>query len=75
MISKEQCRAARGFLNWSQAVLAARAGIDRSTVKDFESGRHIPNRVSMTAIIGAFEMAGIEFTNGDRPGLRMRRPS
>ena len=56
-------------------MLAARAGIDRSTVKDFESGRHIPNRTSMTAIIGAFEMAGVEFTNGDQPGVRMRRSS
>jgi transcriptional regulator with XRE-family HTH domain len=75
MISKEQCRAARGFLNWSQTVLATRAGIDRSTVKDFESGRHIPNRSNMAAIIGAFEMAGVEFTNGDQPGVRMRRSS
>ena len=75
MITKEQCRAARGFLNWSQTVLAGRAGVDRSTVKDFESGRHTPNRTSMSAIIGAMEQAGVEFTNGEQPGVRLRRVS
>ncbi len=72
MISKEQCRAARGFLNWNQSVLAERAGVDRSTIKDFEAGRHTPNRTNMAAIIGAFEIAGLEFTNGDQPGLRLK---
>lgn len=73
MITKEQCRAARGFLNWSQTVLAEQAGVDRSTIKDFEGGRHTPNRTNMAAIIGAMEKAGVEFTNGDQLGVRMKR--
>src|SRR3546814_14046420 len=36
----EQCRAARGLLNWTQAELATFAGISRSTVRDFEGDRH-----------------------------------
>lgn len=74
MITKEQCRAARGFLNWSQTQLAERAGVDRSTIKDFEGGRHTPNRTNMAAIIGAFDSAGVEFTNGKQPGVRSRLP-
>src|SRR3546814_18872054 len=33
----EQCRAARGLLNWKQAELATLAGISRSTVRDFRA--------------------------------------
>jgi transcriptional regulator with XRE-family HTH domain len=73
MITKEQCRAARGFLNWSQSILADRAGVDRSTVKDFESGRHTPNRTNMAAIVAALEMAGLEFTNGKQPGVKQKQ--
>src|SRR3546814_4394076 len=36
----EQCRAARGLLNWTQAEPATFAGISRSTVRDFEGERH-----------------------------------
>jgi DNA-binding transcriptional regulator YiaG len=38
MMSPEQCRAARGWLGWSQSELAGKAGVGLSTVKAFERG-------------------------------------
>ncbi len=42
MISPEQSRAARGWLDWSQEELAKRANVSLSTVRDFEKGRRVP---------------------------------
>jgi transcriptional regulator with XRE-family HTH domain len=70
-----QCRAARGLLNWRQADLALRAGLSRSTVRDFEGSRHDPHDVSKRQIVAALEAAGVEFLcDGDgRIGVRMLR--
>ncbi len=66
----EQCRAARGWLDWSQDDLAKRAKVGLSTVKDFERRRRTPIANNLDAMRRALEAAGIEFTNGDVPGLR-----
>jgi len=50
-----QCRAARGLLNWSQAELAERAGVSRSTVKDFETGRHALHHSTERLLMAAIE--------------------
>jgi len=62
MLSPEQCRAARGWLGWSQADLSGRAKVAQSTVKDFETGKRTPMRNNLEAIRTAFEAAGIGFT-------------
>lgn len=62
MISSEQSRAARGWLNWSQSELARRANVSMSTVCDFEKDRRIPSRKSMLAIRTAFEDAGVRLS-------------
>lgn len=54
-----QCRAARGFLDWTQEDLAERSGLSRSTVRDFEKNRHELHSVSEAQIVQAFEQAGI----------------
>jgi transcriptional regulator with XRE-family HTH domain len=72
-MTSEQCRAARGILNWSQGKLAEEAQVGDSTVRNFEAGRSRPVVNNLTAIQRALEAAGVEFTNGDRPGVRMRR--
>jgi ribosome-binding protein aMBF1 (putative translation factor) len=59
MISPEQSRAARGWLDWSQDDLAKRANTSLSTVRDFEKGRRIPIKNNLDAIRLSFEMAGI----------------
>lgn len=58
MMTPEQCRAARGWLDWTQNDLALKAGVGLSTVKDFEKGgRKIG--ATAAAIRRAIESAGI----------------
>lgn len=73
MITPAQLRAARGLVDWTQQQLAARAGVSHSTVKDFEAGRRKPIRRNMEALTGALEAAGVAFTNGDEPGVKLRK--
>lgn len=73
MITPAQCRAARALLKWTQTRLAEAAGIAWSTVRDFEAERRTPIRRNMDAITGAFEAAGVEFTNGEEPGVKLRK--
>jgi transcriptional regulator with XRE-family HTH domain len=75
MATIEQIKAARVLLGWLQEDLAARSGVSLPTVKRLESNSKL--RVSNDARLkmeAALEAAGIEFTNGDAPGLRLRRP-
>lgn len=65
IITPEQCRGARGMLDWSQAKLADEAGLGLSTIRDFEKGRRMPLIPSMLALVAALEGAGIAFTAGD----------
>jgi transcriptional regulator with XRE-family HTH domain len=64
-MTPEQCRAARGWLNWTQADLATRAGTSLSTVKDYEGGRRVPIANNLAAIRTALENAGIGFVFAD----------
>lgn len=56
----EQCRAARGLLNWTQDQLATAAGVSRSTIKDFECHRHALHRGSEELLVKAFRLRGVE---------------
>jgi transcriptional regulator with XRE-family HTH domain len=76
-MTPEQCRAARGWLNWTQADLAARAGTSLSTVKDYEGGRRVPIANNLAAIRVALETAGIGFVFGDEKracGITFAKP-
>jgi transcriptional regulator with XRE-family HTH domain len=72
-MTPEQCRAARGLKDWSQTKLASEAKVGESTVRNFEAGRSIPVANNLAAIQKAMEAAGVEFTNGDQPGVRLRK--
>jgi DNA-binding XRE family transcriptional regulator len=67
-----QIRAARGLLGWTARGLAEKIGVHRNTVSNIEVGRYAPPD-TMAAIRRAFEKAGVEFTNGKRPGVRLRK--
>lgn len=74
ILRPEQCRAARGLLDWTQEHLAEEAGVSRSTVRDFEKERHSLNRASEQAIVDAFGRAGVILLSPDTqgPGVRLR---
>jgi transcriptional regulator with XRE-family HTH domain len=72
-ISPAQCRAARGLIAMDQADLAEAANVSRNVIIDFEKGRRVPTRNNLAAIQRVLEKAGVEFTNGDAPGVRLRK--
>jgi DNA-binding transcriptional regulator YiaG len=63
-MTPEQSRAARGWLDWSQAELAAKASVSISTVRDFEAHRRDPISNNLTAMRVALETEGISFVDG-----------
>jgi transcriptional regulator with XRE-family HTH domain len=74
MLSPEQSRAARAWLEWSQEHLANRAGVSLSTIRDFEKGRRVPIKNNLEAILRVFEAQGVSFDNdenGSPRGLRI----
>jgi hypothetical protein len=44
------------------------------TLRNFEAGKTTPLRATLTVIQRTLEGAGVEFTNGDAPGVRLRKP-
>jgi predicted transcriptional regulator len=72
-ISPAQCRAARALVNISQDDLAASAKVAKSTIANFEQGKSVPYAKNMADIIAALEAAGVEFTNGGEPGVKLRK--
>lgn len=71
----EQCRAARGLLNWTQEQLAMLAGVSRSTIKDFECHRHVLQRATERLLVDALENGGVHLLAAgvEGPGVRLRR--
>lgn len=72
-ISVEHVRAARGLLRWTQEELAKRSGVTNVTISGWESEKTRPMQETKDQIRRAFEAAGVEFTNGDSPGVRWNR--
>ncbi len=70
MLTPAQCRAARGFLNWTLADLAVASGISRASLNSFESGNSNLKADTMAAIQQALEAGGIEFN--ETSGVRLR---
>ncbi|AEP10258.1 helix-turn-helix domain-containing protein [Micavibrio aeruginosavorus] len=71
MITKEQCRAGRGLLGWTQQDLADAAGMSKTAINNFERGTNDVRAESLESIRLAFERSDIEFV-GDY-GVQRRR--
>jgi DNA-binding XRE family transcriptional regulator len=74
-LSGGQIRAARALLRWSVEQLAREASLGRNTIKRAEAkdGRTSLTTANELAIRRAFETAGVEFTNGEQPGVRLTK--
>lgn len=61
LITREQVRAARGWLHWSQDDLAAKSGVSRRSIAMYEAGRRLPYDDTLERLRHTFEAAGIRF--------------
>jgi transcriptional regulator with XRE-family HTH domain len=68
---KGQWQAARALIGWSQSDLAEKVGVASLTIKRLEGGQVVSDHIRARAQ-AALAAAGVEFTNGDQPGVRMR---
>jgi transcriptional regulator with XRE-family HTH domain len=66
-----QCKMARVGAGLGVIELAEKAKVSTNTITRFERGEPLRER-TVDAIRAALEAAGVEFTNGDRPGVRLR---
>ena len=73
MITPALCLEARKLLGWSPERLSPRCGTSHSLLRRFEAGEHPLNSERLAAIRRAFEEAGVEFTNGDQPSVKLRK--
>ena len=69
-----QLRMARAAIGWGVRELAEKAGVTANTVTRIENGADA-KQSTIGALQRALEAAGIEFTNGDQPGVRLTKAS
>jgi transcriptional regulator with XRE-family HTH domain len=74
-ITIRQVKAARALVGWSQSHLARHSGVSEPTVARLESadGKLGGRGDTVRKIRAALEAYGIEFTNGDQPGVRLTK--
>jgi ribosome-binding protein aMBF1 (putative translation factor) len=72
MITGPQIRAARKLLGWEPFQLAQRAKLHSAIVQRAESGAPPITKYQEALIRNALENAGVEFTNGDEPGVKLK---
>src|SRR3954454_5756070 len=73
LLRSETCRAARALLGWTQARLSRETGVSLSAIKVYELGQSAPTLDTLVALADAFTKAGIEFVNGDVPGVLLHK--
>ena len=64
---------ARAALNWTVRDLAEATGLHRNTINNIEVGRYAGDPESLAVIERVLTRAGVEFTNGNQPGVRLRK--
>jgi transcriptional regulator with XRE-family HTH domain len=74
LLTGGQIRAARALLRWSAQDLADRSRLGVATIRRAEA---LEGAVEMTPanaelVTRTLESAGIDFTNGDAPGVRLK---
>jgi DNA-binding XRE family transcriptional regulator len=72
-VTSAQVRMARAALNWTVRDLAEATGLHRNTINNIEVGRYSGDPKTLAIIEKTLIRAGVEFTNGDQPGVRLRK--
>jgi len=73
MITPAECKAARNLLGWSQPELAKMLFVGGTAIGEFERRRRRSPSLSLRKLRAVFEAAGVEFTNGAEPGVKLRK--
>jgi transcriptional regulator with XRE-family HTH domain len=73
MITPVQCRMARAALEIGVRDLAKLAGVSAMTVTRFENGHSEGYPATLEKLRAALESAGVEFTNGNAPGVKLHK--
>jgi ribosome-binding protein aMBF1 (putative translation factor) len=71
-ITPAECKAARKLLGWSQKKLATKLLIDEGSISSFERRHRLPPQLDLAKLQRLFEAAGVEFTNGAEPGVKLK---
>ena len=75
MVTSEQVRAARALLRWEQKDLANASMVSLPSIQRLETkpGTLAAQARTIAAIRAALESAGVEFTNGNAPGVKLHK--
>jgi predicted transcriptional regulator len=73
LITPEQTRAARGWLNISQQQLAEICLVNRKTIAEFERGASIPYERTLRDIQRALETEGVKFVFDGMIGIGIQK--
>jgi hypothetical protein len=74
-LSSAQIRAARALLRWSAEDLSRESSVSLRTIQRAElaNGQTSLTFANNLAVRRALESTGVEFTNGDQPGVRLAK--
>jgi transcriptional regulator with XRE-family HTH domain len=75
MLTSDQIRAARALVRWSARELAEKADLSLPTIQRLEAAEGVPSTSVQTlmSIKAALEKVGVEFTDDEAPGVRLRK--
>ena len=75
MLTSDQIRAARALVRWSARELAEKADLSLPTIQRLEAAEGVPSTSVQTlmSIKAALEKVGVEFTDGEAPGVRLKK--
>ena len=72
MITGAKIHEARKLLGWSRDRLAPKAGMCTNNLRRLEIGAKPVSEPEAAALSGALRDAGVEFTNGNEPGVKLK---
>ena len=72
-LSTSRAQACRALVVWSRYQLAAASGVPKRRLARFASGDSAPQQRAISAVRATLVAAGVAFTNGDAPGICLRR--